>query len=232
MRALRVPKESGLLSLWLATLIYALLKVRTWNLPVLASLAGSIVLLLLSDEILHLIASRRIKKLINQLSVVLILYIPLLLVNPMVLFLGLITVPFIVIILLSTSPDREITHGSTIAGSAAVAMHSPVLMISGGELDPAYLMIPPLYSIMATSHASIRVLGCNLKALLSGIVAVAILISITLPSPALAIVILVDISSRLLQEVTGLSSRVRVRTFGFIEFARSCLTLAVSALVG
>ncbi|GEM_PF-2626178 len=232
MQALRVPKESGLLSLWLATLIYALLKVRTWNFLVLSSLAGSIALLLISDEILNLIASKRIKKLIKQLSVVLIFYIPLLLVYPMVLLLGLITVPLVAIIFLSTSPSREITHGSTIAGSAALAMHSPILIISGGELDLAYLLLPPLYSIMATSHASIRVLGWELKALLSGIVAGVTLISITLPSPSLATVILVDISSRLLQEITGLSSKVRVRTYGFIELARSCLTLAVSAMIG
>ncbi len=232
MRILKIPKESGLLSLWLATLIYALLEVRTWNLYVLSSLTGSIILLLISDEILGLIASRRFKKLVKLLSGIVFVYTPSLIINPLVLPLAIALLLLVAIIFLSTSPGREVTHGSTIAGSAAVAMHSPILMVSGGALNPVDLMIPPLYSILSTSHASIRVLGWDSRAFISGVAAGISLLLITSQSSSLLMVILVDLVSRLLQEISGLSSKIRVKTYGLIELARSCLTLAVLAMVG
>ncbi len=227
-----IPKESGLLSLWLATLIYALFKVKEWNYFILSSLIGSMVLLLMSDEVLSLIAKRRTRRLIKLLSVILIPYIPSLLMNPAILLVGIVAALFISIIFLSTSPSKEVSHGSTIAGSAAVSMHSIILMISGGALSPADLLLPPLYSIMSTSHASIRVLGHNTLALLSGATAGILLLIITLPSPSLQVIMLLDIVSRLIQEITGLSSRIKVRAFGFLELARSCLTLSASGLIG
>ncbi len=231
MGSIKIPKESGLLSLWLATLIYALLEVRGWGYLTALSLVGSVILPLTSDAMLAAIAGRKTRKFLMHFSILLAPYLPLLLLKPALLYLAAPLLPLIAVVHASTSPGREVSHGSTIAGSAAVALHSTALMMSGYVVDPVKLTIPVLYSMMSTSQASLRVLGWNGWAALSGMVAGASLLLSAVPSPFLTLVIASDISSRVIQELGGLSGRMGVKTYGFVELARACLTLTLSALL-
>ncbi len=232
MRGPRIPKESGLLSLWLVTLIYALLEVGGLGLTAMLSLIGSVILLLMSDTILSSIARRRVRLFLKSLFILLAPYIPIILLKPVLLYLSVPLIPLILVIYLSTSPGREVSHGSTIAGAAAVAFHSTALMVSGGIMDPVRLAIPILYSVMSTSQASMRILGWNSWAALSGAVAGAsLLVSSMYSSPSLTLIMIFDLSSRVIQELGGLSAGSSVKIYGFIELARACLTLSLAAIL-
>ncbi len=228
----RIPKESGLLSLWLATLVYALLEVREWGLPTVLSLTGSAILLLTSDAMLSAMARGDTRDLMKYFSILLSPYLPVLLLKPALIYLVVPLLPLIIVIHVSTSPGREVSHGSTIAGSGAVALHSTALMVSGGVDDPVKLAIPLLYSVMSTSQASIRVLGWDRWAALSGAVAGAsLLLSAILSSLPLALIVASDVSSRVIQELGGFSGRMSVKAYGFSELARACLILTLAALL-
>ncbi len=104
--------------------------------------------------------------------------------------------------------------------------------MAGGVVEPAELAIPPLYSAMSTSQASLRVLSRNPWAALSGMAAGSSLLLCTFStSHTLVLIFALDIFSKVIQELGGFSRRMRMKAYGFMELARVCLTLTLAAIL-
>ena len=226
----RFPRERGLLSLWLATLLYALLVADSFNLWLCLSLLGSIVLLLLADYMLDSLRALNLHAFARGFVIISTVYAPIVYKSSW-LFSPLALAITVMLSLLLLFAKMKVRCAFTLVGACLVATHSLMILLASGSLLFETGVYPILYVAMSTIQASNRVVGCGRagQAVFYTLVLLAFLYGIVVFYPrgallALAIV-LADIMSRLVQEATGLSRRLTIRAYGFTEMFRSITVL-------
>ncbi len=211
-----IPKQSGLISVWFATLVYAL-----GSVGVRPALIASLLVLISAEPVQRAIARRDLVGLMWAVPPVFayLLLIPLQRVFLLVpAFLALLAAMFP-----ATRGGREVTHWSTVLGSSMVALHSSAYLLS---VEPVNWMtlFPVVYTATATSQAALRVLGENkrisllFKALLTLQTLVGVYIGVK------GLVLLADVLSRVLQP------RLSVKAHGILEFLRMTLVCSILSL--
>lgn len=229
---LRLPREHGLIALWLAALIYALLQLRSYAWLVILTIIGSVFVLLSSDPILTCIVKWKFKDCMANILIIILIYLPLLLYRfNYILPLLLLALLLNALLVYFTRKGKVITHYTTTIGSGIISIHSSLILISGGIIAIERLILPIIYSMMATAQASIKVLGFkkDINAIFTMLLIFMVFIGLFILSvnPLAFYVILTDISSRILQEISGLSEKISIKAYGIMELLRSITILGL-----
>ncbi len=211
------PKQSGLISVWFATLVYAL-----GIAGIRPALMASTLVLLSAEPVQRAIARRDLKGLAWTIP-------------PLTLYLALVppegivilALPFLAMMLAmfpATRGGREVTHWSTVIGSSLIAMHSPAYLLSHPPAtDEIRAFLPVIYTATATSQASLRVLGENrwVSILFKAMLVFQVVLGFIL---GLGLVLLIDALSRVFQP------KLSVKAHGILEFLRMTTVCSVMAL--
>lgn len=126
---------------------------------------------------------------------------------------------------------------SIVLGGGLVGFHGSLLYAARGldtTLGVLYSLLPAVYSLASTSHASLRVVGLRRLDLALWTAMMAALAGYSLllytDSHRLAsILLLTDTLIRILETITRANYKLGIKQFGIIEFARN---LVVMSLIG
>lgn len=225
MKLLSLPRESGVYGVWLASLLFALPNLVEAELyKVLSGLSASILALLTLNYVRYSGGGLRILVVL----VVAGLYTPIILDSiPYSLMVAVLAVPLLVLSLKGTLTG-------IVAGGGLIAFHGSLLYLAGSEGLIAFL--PGLYGLFATSQAGVRVGGRRLGVTLFEALSLAGLAGLSAwilvyASRTAGLILLLDIILRVAGEFLGVHSRLPLKAYGFLEFARSSTVMAVTGFM-
>lgn len=220
------PREHGAYGVWSASLAFALITLRSPEPLLLAStLAASLIVLFTLDYM-------RLARLGGRgpliVGVVSLLYLPVALARlPESLGVAVLAL----ILLAITLYSRPLTN---IAGAALIGTAGSFVMLSGEWVGWARVLFPPVYNLLATSQAQIRVTGARGEFLACealgavGVLAMGGYLAIVEGATLVGVLLAVDVFLRLLLRNMGAYDRLSLKGYGILEFIR---TLVVQALV-
>lgn len=234
---LKLPREHGITSIWLSTLAYAILQIKELNPFTPIAILGSFVSLLLADYMLVCIANRRFRRGLSGMIIIALIYSPILvvrfqqLITPIVIFAIL-----LMLLIYLTREGKPITHGSTAVGGGLIAVHSTFILVSGGVASSWIHLFPVIYSLTATSQASLGVIGYqrNIAMIFYSMLATLSLFGFVfyfLASPFSLYIIIADTLSRVVQDISGLSARISIKAYGLMEFFRTLIVLSSLGII-
>jgi len=237
MRIFSIPREHGITSIWFSSLVYSLLQVKEINLLFLTALSGSLILLLSSDYLLLCTAYRHYLKCSVSIGILSAIYLPIIInkfnysIPPLVIILLL-----YILILHYIRGGKPVTYGSTIVGGGLISTHTIFILIASNVTNISIYFFPIIYSIMATAQASLKVMGyVRIVAFIYYIMLSMILIYVVILFGPLSIytiyIVVIDVVSRVVQEILNVSANIAIKTYGIIEFIRTFLVLLSLGLV-
>ena len=220
---LRMPRESGIYSIWIASLVFAARRVSSagLGLPVGAALLGSIIMLPATEYARSENPGARLAAL------------------------GLAASPYLLVLaytwphsLPAAAVGAVLLYFSlrlqalrVVVGGGLVAFHGTMLALAGGmPLIDSLLPIP--YATLGSAEAFIRISGSSKPALLAEALCMAMVLLYAvlypgIPSPA-GLAIILDVSARILMRITGFSARMPLKAYGVLEFLRLTIVLGVA----
>ena len=230
---LRLPREHGLTSVWLASLVYGLAQVSRVG-PLLGlAVAAAIMVLLHADGFLDCFADRRLRGCIPGFTLIFAPYLAIMVLEPSPIHMLVVVLTALLAAALHASTrSSKVTHYSTIAGGTLISLHAYFIMAAGGAnlLNALFL---PLYTAMSVAQAALRVIGWrgSVQALLYTSMAATLLFAATLFPPASLVLLVGDVVSRIVQEASGISSRMSVKRYGLTELIRGILVLGALGIL-
>lgn len=216
---MRTPRQSGLISIWFSTLLYAL-GLAGVSLPVI----GSLLVLFTAERVQSAIAKR------DPLGSMwaapsLMFYLALLWANEHIIILILLFSMLFLAMIPATKEKKEVTHWSTIVGGALISLHSTAYLLFN-KISDVRAFLPIIYSMTATSQASLRVLGERRSVRMLFVLLLLIQSALGLMMSGWWLLLVVDGLSRVFQPVMS------VKAYGMTELARMSIVLILLSLLG
>ncbi len=223
------PREHGLTSVWLATLIYGLAQVKEFNIMLPVALAASTATLLLADGFLDCFASRRLAGCGPGFVAIFAPYLVIMVSRPSLLHVAVVGLTAILAVVLHVSTRAaKVTHYSTIAGGTMISLHAYFIVAAGGA-DLGNALFLPVYTAVSVAQAAMRVIGWRRDVAAFFYISMAGMLAYaaTLFPPAGFLVAMGDAASRVFQEVSGFSERMSIKRYGLFELVRGLVVLGV-----
>ncbi|MDK2384068.1 MAG: hypothetical protein QI199_04570 [Candidatus Korarchaeota archaeon] len=224
--ALRMPREGGIYSIWVAALAYAapLLWSRGLGTPACLALLGSAAILPASE---HARVGSRTARILATLSVaapyaaVAASRLP-----------GAAVVALAGLLLYYASLRLDPSL-RPVVGGGLIAFHGSMLALSLG-VDPLRSLVPVPYAVLGAAEASVRVSGPRastraLETCCGALLAVYALLALG-PASLQGAAVTADLLARLAMWGSGLARRLSLKAYGVLEFARLTTVLLVLGL--
>lgn len=226
---MKLPREHGLLFIWISSLIYSIIMVKNFTYNSILALIFSLLILFSSDNILNSIRRCSYKEF-------LIYSLPLLIIFALISsnlyqkffkqILGMIIISTIFLIIYKIRLPYY-----TIIGGTLISMHSYLLLMSSGiEIYDAYIF-PILYALISTSQAYLRVRGHDYFVELLFLSTIALFLIFILKSESNLYIILFDILIRIYQYVYNINYKIGIRTYGIIEAMRNMVIFSLTGFI-
>lgn len=222
---LRMPRESGIYSIWVASLAFAAPFMHSYG-PrplVLDALAGSLAMLPATGY-------ARMRSIGFRLAALLSVAAPYAVAVAYTWPQGILAAATGAFLLYSSLRFQALT---VVLGGGLVAFHGTMLALaSHAPLILAFLPVP--YAILGSAEALIRISGESIQALIAEASCMILVLGFAVLyadawSLAGAIVI-IDVALRILVRIMGLASRIPLKAYGVIEFIRLTLVLSMVGL--
>ncbi len=228
MKWFRIPREHGLIFIWLSTLIYSLLQVKILNLYLLEAIIGSFLILMLSDSMLDHLRKKEFIKFFIGSSLIFLVYLPLLIKSYQKYIFQIILLIVIIctfLIFYNIKPKYY-----SIIGGVLISMHSYFILFSANVSEYKLFLFPVAYSFIATSQAFLRVKEEN-KTILYLFYIVSILLLILFIRTVPFYILFIDIILRIYQQISRLNYKIKIKLFGIIEAVRNLLVYSLVSIL-
>ena len=228
-RVFAPPREHGAYGVWSASLLFALLASRDFDIPLLVpALLASFIVLFTLDYM-------RVVKLGGRgpliIAFVSLLYLPVIVSRAPY---SLVLAGLSLALLALTMYSRSLTN---VAGAALVGVAGSFVYLAGSEVDWGKMFFPPLYNLLATSQAQIRVTGPRPGVVASevlgavGILALGVYFFKAMGTWAPLGLLIVDVVTRFAMRLGGFYDRLELKRYGILEFTRTLLIQALVAIL-